>query len=134
MILRSPGIDSQPGGPVLQPYLTYRAAMQATYRLAESIPWNRFLDSLNIYKFVLRNRSKGVDSKESLKVYKFGLCILTIFRDSHMITYSLPDAEPALSIQARERAQILPLFIWVIVAPVGVTATRQAPSLIVSKL
>jgi hypothetical protein len=26
-ILRSPGIDSQPGGPVRQPYLSYRPAM-----------------------------------------------------------------------------------------------------------
>jgi hypothetical protein len=35
-LLRSPGIDSQPGGPVRQPYLTYRPAR--LYRLAESIP------------------------------------------------------------------------------------------------
>jgi hypothetical protein len=35
-LLRSPGIDSQPGGPVLQPYLTYRSASQ--HSLAESIP------------------------------------------------------------------------------------------------
>ncbi len=33
-------------GPVWQPYLTYRPA-----RLAESISWNRFLGSWNIYKF-----------------------------------------------------------------------------------
>ncbi len=39
-ILRSPGIDSQPGGPVRQPYLAYRSAR--LHRLAESIPWNRF--------------------------------------------------------------------------------------------
>ena len=35
-ILRSPGIDSQPGGSVRQPYLTYRPAW--LHRLAESIP------------------------------------------------------------------------------------------------
>ncbi len=34
-ILRSPGIDFQPGGPVRQLYFTYRPA---TDRLAESIP------------------------------------------------------------------------------------------------
>jgi hypothetical protein len=44
--LRRPGIDSQPVGPVRlvrQPYLTYRPAR--LHRLAESIPWNRFLGS-----------------------------------------------------------------------------------------
>jgi hypothetical protein len=35
-LLRSPGIDSQPGGPVRQPYLTYRPAQ--LHSLAESIP------------------------------------------------------------------------------------------------
>jgi hypothetical protein len=35
-LLRSPGIDSQPGGPVRQPYLTYRPAR--LHKLAESIP------------------------------------------------------------------------------------------------
>jgi hypothetical protein len=33
-LLRSPGIDFPPGGPVRQPYFSYRAAN----RLAESIP------------------------------------------------------------------------------------------------
>jgi len=50
-LLRSPGIDSQPGGPGKQPYLTYRPARQ--HRLAESILWNRFLGYLNVYKFGL---------------------------------------------------------------------------------
>jgi len=83
-LLRSPGIDFQPGGSEWQPYLTYwpprarickpfkeprnqflawRAstatlfdvpALKDTYRLAEFIPWNRFLGSLNVYKFGLR--------------------------------------------------------------------------------
>jgi hypothetical protein len=43
-LLRSPGIDSQPGGPLRQPYLTYRRAR--LHWLAESIPWNRLLGSL----------------------------------------------------------------------------------------
>jgi len=51
-LLRSPGIDFQPGGSVWQPYLTYRLAR--IHRLAELIPWNRFLGSLNVYKFGLR--------------------------------------------------------------------------------
>ncbi len=50
--VRSPGIDSQPGGPVRQPYLTYRVARQ--YRMAESVPWNQFLGFLERYKFGLR--------------------------------------------------------------------------------
>ncbi len=43
-------IDSipQPGGPVRQLYLMYRPAR--LHRLEESIPCNRFLVSLNIYK------------------------------------------------------------------------------------
>ncbi len=40
-LLRSHGIDSQPGGQVRQAYLTNRPAR--LHRLAESIPWNRFL-------------------------------------------------------------------------------------------
>ncbi len=35
-LLRSPGIDSQPGRPIRKPYLTYRPAR--LHRLAESIP------------------------------------------------------------------------------------------------
>ncbi len=50
-LLRSPGIDSQPGGPVQKPYLSYRPAM--LHRLAESNPRNRFLVSLNVYKYGL---------------------------------------------------------------------------------
>ncbi len=41
-LLRSPWIDSQPS-------LTYRP--DRLHRLAESIPWNRFLCSLNVYKY-----------------------------------------------------------------------------------
>ncbi len=48
---RSPGIDSQPGGPVRQPYLTYWPGR--LQRLTESIPWNRLLGSLNVNKFRL---------------------------------------------------------------------------------
>ncbi len=44
-LLRSPEIDSQPGDPIRQHYLTYLPARQ--HRLAESIPWNRFLGFLN---------------------------------------------------------------------------------------
>jgi hypothetical protein len=37
-LLWSPGIDSQPGGSVRQPYLTYRPAR--LHGLAKSIPWH----------------------------------------------------------------------------------------------
>ncbi len=50
-LLRSPGINSQPGGPLRQPYLTYRPVR--LHSLAESINWNRFLGSLNDYKYGL---------------------------------------------------------------------------------
>jgi hypothetical protein len=50
-LLRSPGIDSQPDGPVRPPYLSYRPAM--LHRQVESNPRNRFLVSLNVYKYGL---------------------------------------------------------------------------------
>ena len=50
-LLRSPGIDSQPAGTVRQPYMLYRPARQ--HRLAASIPRNRFLGSINVYKYGL---------------------------------------------------------------------------------
>ncbi len=50
--LRSSEIDSQPGGPVRQPYMLYRLARQ--HRLAASIPRNRCLGSINVYKYGLR--------------------------------------------------------------------------------
>jgi hypothetical protein len=51
-LLWSPWIDSQPDGPVRQPYLSYRPAM--LHRQMESNPRNRFLVSLNVYKYGLR--------------------------------------------------------------------------------
>jgi hypothetical protein len=39
------------GGPVRQPYLSYRSAR--LHRLPESIPWNQFLSSLKVYIFGL---------------------------------------------------------------------------------
>ncbi len=53
-LLRSPGIDSQPGGSVRQPYLTLRPARQ--HRLAESIPAlsnNTEYPSLELYPRVI---------------------------------------------------------------------------------
>jgi hypothetical protein len=46
------GIDSKPGGLVQQPYLLYQ--LTRLHRLAESIPPNQFLGSLNVYKHRLR--------------------------------------------------------------------------------
>ncbi len=92
-ILRSPGIDFQPGGPVRQPYLSYWLVATRLHRMAESIPRNRLLGSINFYKYGLwragkitlfvmyrpacqksspRNRFMGL-----LNVYKFGLCSLS---------------------------------------------------------
>ncbi len=55
-LLKSPGIDYQPGGPQ-QPYLTYRPARQ--HRLAESIPRNRFLERLQIRVLFIFNFAFG---------------------------------------------------------------------------
>ncbi len=51
-LLRSPGIDSQPGGSVRQPYVLYLPAR--LHRLAESISRNRFQSSMKVYKYGLR--------------------------------------------------------------------------------
>jgi hypothetical protein len=64
-LLWSPGIDSQPGGPVRQPYLSYRPAM--LQRLAESNPRNRFLVSLNVYKYGLCSSPTSYSPSPSLK-------------------------------------------------------------------
>jgi|688.fasta_scaffold190272_2 hypothetical protein len=48
---KSPGINFASLVPVRLPYLPYRPAR--LHRLVESIPWNRFLSSLNVYKFGL---------------------------------------------------------------------------------
>ncbi len=65
-LLRSPGIDSQLGGPVRKGYLTYWPARL----LAESIPWNRFLGSLNIYKFGLSDLPCSLE-----RVVRRGSCV-----------------------------------------------------------
>jgi hypothetical protein len=59
-LLRSPGIDSQPDGPVRHPYLSYRPAMP--HRQVESNPRNRFLVSLNVYKYGLSTLSSTSQS------------------------------------------------------------------------
>jgi hypothetical protein len=55
-LLRSPGFDSQPCGPVQQPYLTCRPAR--LHRLAESIPRNRFLGYLNVYNVSMNSKTR----------------------------------------------------------------------------
>jgi hypothetical protein len=55
-LFSSARIDSQPGGSVRQPYLSYRPAR--LHRLAESMPRNRFLGSINVYKYGLRKGDK----------------------------------------------------------------------------
>jgi hypothetical protein len=74
-LLRSPRIDSQPGGPVRQPCLSYRP--DRLHRLAKSIPRTRFPSSINVYKYGLcarfckRLRIPGIDSKESILRNRF---------------------------------------------------------------
>ncbi len=50
-LFRRSGIDFQPGGPVRQPYFSYRPVR--LHRLAKSIPRNWFLGSINFYKYGL---------------------------------------------------------------------------------
>ncbi len=57
-LVRGPGIDSQHGGPVRQPYLSYRPAR--LHMLAESVHRNRFLGSINVYKYELSTYTEEV--------------------------------------------------------------------------
>ncbi len=87
-LLRSSGIDSQPGGPVQQPFLSYRPAR--VRRLAKSIPRNRFLGFITVYKYGLRaNKGKmfGLESRrqmENLHVHRStGYFFYTILYNIH---------------------------------------------------
>jgi hypothetical protein len=53
-LLRSPGIENQPGLAAGKTTLFDVPTRQDTW-LAELIPWNRLLGSLNVYKFGLRH-------------------------------------------------------------------------------
>jgi hypothetical protein len=66
-LLRSPGVDSQPGGPERQPYFSYLSAR--LHRLAESISRNRFLGSINVYKYGLWKDNTGRAIDASRKKY-----------------------------------------------------------------
>jgi hypothetical protein len=87
-LLRSPGIDSQPGGTVRQPYLAYRPAR--LQKQAKSIPRNWFLGSINVYKYGLwvpsrptplldENRRKFGEKKHSWGLIYAEKSILFIF-------------------------------------------------------
>jgi hypothetical protein len=81
--LGSPGIDSQPGGPVRQPYGSYRPAR--LQMLAKSNPRNRFLGSIIVYKYGLwLNRlAESMPRIDSwlLKRFKYRLCTLMPVRN-----------------------------------------------------
>ncbi len=67
-LLMSHRIDSQPGGPVRQPYFSYLPAW--LHRLSKSIPRSRFLGSIKVYKYGYidwRNRFLGTDLCASFK-------------------------------------------------------------------
>ncbi len=71
----------QPGGPIQHIGISYRPAR--LHKLAESIPWNRFLCSLNVYRYCFLNSSLGsVQQHYSYSAHndcskfqqRFGLC------------------------------------------------------------
>jgi len=84
-LLRSPEIDSRPCGPVQQTYLTYRPA--GLHRLAESLPRNRFLGSINVYKYGLTipTRKQYGSCQQGMKS-RFLLGRLDSILGSHSIT------------------------------------------------
>jgi hypothetical protein len=69
--LRSPGTDSKKSIPTA--YVARRAGTITlfVYRLEESIPWSRFLGSLNVYKFGLWHggASKGRELPETSSLH-----------------------------------------------------------------
>ncbi len=99
-LLRSPWIDSQPDGPVRQPYLLYRPAM--LHRQVESNPRNRFLVSLNVYKyglrpFHLRNTTLLHSSLEESMwgPFIFPLMVVSVPTAFHLVPFStLPSLKP----------------------------------------
>ncbi len=66
-LLRSPRIDSQPDGLVRKPYFSYGPAR--LHRLSKSIPRNRFLVSINIYKNGLCSLSSIMHRNGFLSIY-----------------------------------------------------------------
>ncbi len=64
-LLRSPEIDSQPDGPVRQPYLSYWP--DRPHKLAKSIPRNRFRGSINVYKYGLSFQNRQLLKGEKLQ-------------------------------------------------------------------
>ncbi len=72
-----PGPDSQPGGPVPQPYLS--CLPTRLHRLAESISRNLFLGSLNVYKYGRRVLTYNQTPSFQLSVYNNCVLILSTF-------------------------------------------------------
>ncbi len=60
-------------------YLSYWPAR--LHRLAKSIPRNRCLGSINVYKYGLWPARLGIDSWAPQMVYKYGLCSGPVFVD-----------------------------------------------------
>ncbi len=80
---RSPGIDSQPGGPERQSHLSYRPAR--IHRLAESIPRNQFMSSLNVFKYGLCN--SGTFSKSHQCRGTFSIQKMSAWFSRHTLRY-----------------------------------------------
>jgi hypothetical protein len=72
-LLRRPGIDSQPGGPVRNPICR---AGPSVHRLAKSIPRNGFLSSINVYKYGLWEclNSKDENAMSESTLSEIALC------------------------------------------------------------
>ncbi len=77
----------QAGGPVGQFYFSYRPARGCiVHRLAESVPRNRFLVSLNVYKYGLRckticlySKLRMLTSKSVMLQFFFLLSLVELF-------------------------------------------------------
>jgi hypothetical protein len=82
-LLRSPGIGSQPSGPVRQPYLSYWPAR--LNRLVELIPRNRFLAYINVYKYGLWNFRTIIGARNQI-----GIGLSYRPASVHRLTESIP--------------------------------------------
>ncbi len=90
-LLRSPGIDSQPCGPVRKPFLKYRPAK--LHRLTKSIPRNRFPGSLNVHKCGLCHLMPRVSESSWFTSTDYSSCRLVKLMWG--ILYGTPKKRPA---------------------------------------
>ncbi len=100
-LLRTPGIDSPAAsGPVRQPYFVLSAAR--LHRLAESIPRNWFLGSVNVYKYGLSVEKLGMTAYKAWPRPACNWLIRSIQFNNHKYSQFVPHHHVYYSVQHLE--------------------------------